>query len=135
MPPSEQSRSTFAHFMPVAAAKSRSQGSSASSRPPPSGRRIITQAAFGVESAARGSTGNERTFGDYSLDVVRGVLHYQRRPVHLEAQVAKVLCYLVQNAGRLVSRAELQEKAWSDGRTTPEALNYAISSARKALNA
>jgi DNA-binding winged helix-turn-helix (wHTH) protein len=57
------------------------------------------------------------------------------RPVKLQPQPARVLCFLAERAGRLVTRAELQRHLWGDDYFVDQeqGLNYCIRTVRKAL--
>ena len=51
-------------------------------------------------------------FECFALDIARGCLRTGDREFHLRPKTFDVLCYLAQNAGRLVSKQELFETVW-----------------------
>jgi DNA-binding winged helix-turn-helix (wHTH) protein len=55
------------------------------------------------------------------------------RPVHVQPKPFDVLIYLLRNRGRVISRDELRSAVWPDVVVNPEALNYALHAARKAV--
>ncbi len=72
-------------------------------------------------------------FDEYELDLLRGELRAGGAPVPLEPRVYALLCLLVEQRERLVSRDELVEKIW-DGRVVSEAaIATCVKSARRAL--
>ncbi len=74
-------------------------------------------------------------FGEFTLDRTTGELTRHGVPVKIPPQPALVLQHLVENAGRLVTRRELQEVLWGDGRHVDfeQGLNYCIRQVREAL--
>ena len=58
-------------------------------------------------------------FNDFALDRVRGCLLHGGEPVHLRPQSYKVLDYLVENNGRLISNDALIDAVW-DGRAVTD---------------
>ena len=77
-------------------------------------------------------------FGDFAFDPLTGELHHAHRgtaTTRLEPQPARVLTVLVERAGDVVSREELQQRVWS-GDTFVDferGLNYCIAQIRAAL--
>ncbi len=55
------------------------------------------------------------------------------RPVALEPQVFRLLKYLIENRGRIVSKDELIEEIWDGRAITDAALNTRIRAVRRAL--
>ena len=53
-------------------------------------------------------------FDEYTLDVIRGSLRTSDREVELRPKSFEVLCYLVENADRIVTKEELIESIWPD---------------------
>ena len=51
-------------------------------------------------------------FDRFSLDFVRGCLRAGEQDIELRPKSFEVLCYLVQNAGRLVAKQELFDAIW-----------------------
>jgi predicted ATPase/DNA-binding winged helix-turn-helix (wHTH) protein len=75
----------------------------------------------------------EISFGPFRFSPVRRLLWHLETPVPLGSRAAAILEALVETPGRLISRAELQERAWP-GRTVNDAnLKVQISGLRKAL--
>ena len=72
-------------------------------------------------------------FGDSALDLDRVELRRGKDLVPIEPQVFSLLCLLVENRHRAVSKTEILEKIW-DGRVVSEsALSSRIKSARQAI--
>lgn len=74
-------------------------------------------------------------FGPFELDSDTGELRYNGVPVHLQPQPLQVLQLLLENAGKLVSREQLQQQLWPE-ETFVEfevGLNQAIKKLRDAL--
>jgi DNA-binding winged helix-turn-helix (wHTH) protein/TolB-like protein len=74
-------------------------------------------------------------FADFVFDERAGELRRNGTTKRLEPQPARVLAVLVERAGDLVSRAELQQRVWS-GETYVDfdrGLNYCIAQIREAL--
>ena len=74
-------------------------------------------------------------FGLFEFDVDTLALHREGAIVRLQAQPAQVLAFLVQNAGRIISRDELQKLLWGDQTFVDfeRGLNFCISQIRSAL--
>src|SRR5262252_10184889 len=72
-------------------------------------------------------------FEDYTLDIARGCLRIAEREVELRPKSFDVLRYLVENAGRLVTKAELIDKIWPDVLVSEESLSRCISEVREAV--
>ncbi|OLC78077.1 MAG: hypothetical protein AUH72_16520 [Acidobacteria bacterium 13_1_40CM_4_65_8] len=74
-------------------------------------------------------------FGDFEFDERAGELRRNGTTTRLEPQPARVLALLVERAGEVVTRAELQQRVWS-GDTFVDfdrGLNYCIAQIREAL--
>lgn len=72
-------------------------------------------------------------FGDLELDIPRGELRSNDAALPIEPRAFKLLCMLVENNERLVSKEELIEKVW-DGRIVSDtAISTGIKAVRKAL--
>jgi len=74
-------------------------------------------------------------FGDFEFDARSGELRSNGTATRLEPQPARVLALLVERAGDVVTRAELQQRVWS-GDTFVDfdrGLNYCIAQIREAL--
>src|SRR5215471_8751715 len=72
-------------------------------------------------------------FEGYTLDVVRCSLRTADRDVELRPKSFEVLCYLVENAGRLVTKEELTEAIWPNVIASDQVLAYCVSEARQAI--
>ena len=72
-------------------------------------------------------------FGDHTLDLIRGSLRVGDRTVQLRPKSFAVLVYLVQNAGRLVSKDELIQAVWPDVAVSDDSLAKCVSEVRAAL--
>ncbi len=95
----------------------------------------VLKVVRGGESAPRRATGALR-FGDFQLDVESGELARDGEPVKLQPQPAKLLQYLAERSGRVVSRRELQVHLWGESRfvDSEQGLNYCVRSIRRALS-
>src|SRR5215813_1863058 len=72
-------------------------------------------------------------FEGYTLDVARSSLRIADRDVELRPKSFEVLCYLVENAGRLVTKKELIEAIWPDVIASDQVLAHCVSEARQAI--
>src|SRR5215471_10259672 len=72
-------------------------------------------------------------FEGYTLDVARSSLRIADRAVELRPKPFEVLCYLVENAGRLVTKEELIEAIWPDVTVSDQVLTHCVSEARQAI--
>src|SRR5215470_3360403 len=72
-------------------------------------------------------------FGEYTLDVVCGCLRTTDREIELRPKSFEVLRYLVENAGRLVTKDELIRAAWRNVVVTDESLIQCVSELRHAI--
>jgi adenylate cyclase len=72
-------------------------------------------------------------FEDYTLDVARGSLRRKDREVELRPKSFEVLSYLVENAGRLVTKEELIKTVWPNVVVTEESLTRCVSDVRNAI--
>ena len=74
------------------------------------------------------------SFDDYTLDAAHYELRRTGKLVRLEPQAFNVLAYLVQHAGRTVTKEELEEQLWPDSKFVDKAsLAIAVAKVRKAL--
>ena len=88
---------------------------------------------FSLFFGIRGHIGVICSFGPYRLDTDRLELWCGEEAVSVEPQVFGVLCCLVENRDRVVSKEELIERVW-DGRFIADAtLSARISAARRAV--
>src|SRR5215468_5152082 len=72
-------------------------------------------------------------FGEYTLDVVCGCLRTADREIELRPKSFEVLRYLVENAGRLVTKDELIKTVWRNVIVTDESLMQCVSEVRHAM--
>ena len=72
-------------------------------------------------------------FEDYTLDAVRGTLRTMDREVELRPKSFEVLCYLVEHAGRVVTKEELIKTVWPNVVVTDELLTRCVSDVRNAI--
>src|SRR6266436_2573980 len=72
-------------------------------------------------------------FEGYTLDVTRSSLRTADRDVELRPKSFEVLSYLVENAGRLVTKEELIEAIWPDVIVSDQVLTHCVSEARQAI--
>ncbi len=72
-------------------------------------------------------------FGEYVLDMARGCLLRAGRPVHLRPQAYRMLKYLADNRGRLVSKDQLIEEVWEGRAVTDDSLVQCLRDVRHAL--
>jgi class 3 adenylate cyclase/predicted ATPase len=73
-------------------------------------------------------------FEGYTLDLRRGCLRSEEREVELRPKSFEVLRYLVENAGRLVSKDELIGVVWPHVIVTDDSLTRCVSDVRLALH-
>ena len=75
-------------------------------------------------------------FGPFEFDSETLDLRRQGAVVHLQSQPGRVLAYLLQNAGRTVSREELRKTIWGEETFVDfeRGLNFCISQLRSALD-
>jgi TolB-like protein len=82
-----------------------------------------------------GSTGEKAfCFDRFTLDLRRGCLRTGDREVELRPKSFEVLRYLVENAGRLVSKDELMRALWPNVTVSDESLARCVSDIRSALD-
>jgi DNA-binding winged helix-turn-helix (wHTH) protein len=72
-------------------------------------------------------------FEGYTLDLRRGCLRHEDREIELRPKSFTVLRYLVENAGRLVSKDELIRAVWPNVVVTDDSLTRCMSDVRLAL--
>jgi adenylate cyclase len=73
-------------------------------------------------------------FEEYTLDLRRGCLHAGDREIKLRPKSFEMLRYLVENAGRLVSKDELIKAVWPNVTVADESLTRCVSDVRLALD-
>ncbi len=72
-------------------------------------------------------------FDGFTLDVDRGCLLRGAQEVKLRPKPFEALKYLVENPGRLISKAELIEQIWPDAAVTDDSLVQCLIEVRRAL--
>jgi len=72
-------------------------------------------------------------FAGYTLDMTRGALCNGEHAIELRPKSFEVLRYLVENAGRLISKDEIIRAVWSNVVVSDESLTRCISDVRAAL--
>src|SRR5215468_5213242 len=72
-------------------------------------------------------------FRGYTLDVSRGSLSFGEREVELRPKSFEVLCYLVGNAGRLVTKEEIIKTVWPNVVVSDESLARCVFEVRQAI--
>jgi adenylate cyclase len=72
-------------------------------------------------------------FEGYTLDFARSSLRMADRSVQLRPKAIEVLHYLVENAGRLVTKEELIRAIWPNVTVTEEVLTHCVSEVRQAI--
>ncbi len=73
-------------------------------------------------------------FGDFTLDLAKGCVIKAGQEVKLRPKVFEALKYLVENAGRLVSKKELIQAVWPDSFVTDDSLVQCTVELRRALD-
>ena len=75
------------------------------------------------------------SFGSFQLDPDTGSLEKHGVPVRLPRQPARILTFLAQRAGTVITREELREQVWSSDTFVDfeHGLNAAINKLRQAL--
>lgn len=72
-------------------------------------------------------------FGEFSLDVDRGMLLRDGKEIRLRLQAYEVLRILVEQHGRLVSRETLLNQVWGRKAVSDDCLTHCLIDIRKAL--
>jgi DNA-binding winged helix-turn-helix (wHTH) protein len=72
-------------------------------------------------------------FECFALDLARGCLRTGDQEVHIRPKTFEVLCYLAQNAGRLVPKQELLETVWPKVTVCDDSLVQCIRELRQKL--
>src|SRR2546421_5297521 len=74
-----------------------------------------------------------RSFDGFTLDLTRGSLLRGNQEIKLPPKPYDALKYLVENPGRLISKAELIETLWPDTAVTDDSLVQCMKEVRRAL--
>ena len=83
--------------------------------------------------SASGAFQRAYTFGDFTLDLDRGTLRRAGVDVRLRPKSFDVLCYLVENHGRVVSKDELLNAVWGRIVVTEGSITQCLIDIRRAL--
>lgn len=75
-----------------------------------------------------------QSFAGFTLDLTRGCLLRGGQEIKLPPKPFEALKYLVDNAGRLVSKAELMNAIWPDTAVTDDSLVQCVREVRRALS-
>src|SRR5579864_7303747 len=71
--------------------------------------------------------------GDWDVDPIAGVISRGGQVVHLEARTMRLLLYLADRAGEVVSIEELLKEVWSGVIVTSDSVYQAVASLRRVL--
>jgi len=72
-------------------------------------------------------------FEGYTLDIARNALRTADRDLELRPKSFEVLCYLLENADRIVTRQELMKAVWPNVIVTDQVLTHCVSEVREAI--
>ncbi len=78
--------------------------------------------------------GNIREFGRFRLDVGKGVLWHDDEPVSLPLKEIELLAALTDNAGSVVTKAELMNRVWADSFVEESNLSRHVYKIRKVFS-
>ncbi len=73
-------------------------------------------------------------FLEYRLNLHVGYLYHGNNEINIRPKTFNLLCYLIQNSGRIISRDELFCSIWPDTIVTEGSLTRCIAEIRQALN-
>ena len=73
------------------------------------------------------------SFDQFELDLMRGCVRVAGRDLDLRPKAFHLLCYLAENAGRLVSKQELHDAVWGHVTVSDDALVQCIRELRQKL--
>jgi len=73
-------------------------------------------------------------FGEFTLDVARGCVLRAGEEIKLRPKVFETLKYLVEHAGRLISKQDLMQAVWPDAFVTDDSLVQCTLELRRALD-
>lgn len=89
-----------------------------------------------VKAVLKRYAGDRGTFysdGRLQIDPIRNEVRVKGELVRLTAMEFKLLCYLAENRGRVITKTELFEKVWGDAFTGDGTLNVHIRRLREAI--
>src|SRR5437870_610215 len=78
-------------------------------------------------------TDNQLCFGPFCLDLANERLCHGQRPLALTPKAFALLRYLVENAGRLVTKEQILAAVWSDPLVTDGSLHVCMRELRHVL--
>ena len=89
----------------------------------------------GMTTSAERDTPSILRFGMFELDSEAGQLYRNGRLVRMQPKPFKLLCLLADQAGRLVTREEIQKELWTSDTFVDfgQGVNFAIKQVREAL--
>lgn len=73
------------------------------------------------------------TFGGFTLDLRKGLLHRDNAPAYLRPKAHALLTHLARNIGRVVPKSELMDTVWPGVFVTEDSLTQSIREIRKVL--
>ncbi|WP_095091549.1 winged helix-turn-helix domain-containing protein [Mesorhizobium sophorae] len=82
---------------------------------------------------SQGNGGPILALGSCELDIARGLLVRDGKPVALRCKAFDLLTYLSRNVGRVATKSELMSAVWPDVFVTEDSLTQAVRELRKAL--
>ncbi|WP_457154208.1 winged helix-turn-helix domain-containing protein [Mesorhizobium sp. P5_C1] len=82
---------------------------------------------------SQGNGGPILALGSCELDLARGLLVRDGKPVALRCKAFDLLTYLSRNVGRVATKSELMSAVWPDVFVTEDSLTQAVRELRKAL--
>jgi len=77
--------------------------------------------------------GSVFAFDEFELDLPAFELRQNGEPVQVEPQVFEVLAFLVENAGKVLTKDEILDRVWPERYVSEASLNVRVMAARKAL--
>ncbi|MBA1144188.1 winged helix-turn-helix domain-containing protein [Mesorhizobium neociceri] len=83
---------------------------------------------------SRENPGHVLALGSCELDLARGLLLCDGKPVALRSKAFDLLTYLSRNVGRVATKSELMSAVWPDVFVTEDSLTQAVRELRKALH-
>ena len=72
-------------------------------------------------------------FGRFALCLESYLLTFEGQEITIQPKLMDLLAYLIQRAGKLVTKEELLEQVWDNGFVTESALSQAIKKLRRVL--
>ena len=88
---------------------------------------------MGTDEAKTADPDPRFTVGDWLVDPDANEIHLGRKTLKLEPKVMRVLCLLAEHPGKVISREELESRAWSGMVVSYDAVSNTIIKLRKAF--